>query len=77
MSDESQLPQNEVNSNPNDKLGIGLTIVSFCIPIAGAIIYFSDKDKSPNKAKAACHAALWGFGFGVIINLLGRLLGAS
>ena len=59
--------------NPDDKLSTGLQILSFCIPIAGAIIYFSDKDKYPNKAKSACHAALWGMGIGILLNILATL----
>ena len=74
MTEENQLPPQE---NPDDKLSTGLAILSFCIPIAGAIIYFSNKDKMPNKAKSACHAALWGVGIGVVLNILGRLAGAS
>lgn len=74
MTEENQLPPQE---NPDDKLSTGLAILSFCIPIAGAIIYFSNKDSMPNKAKSACHAALWGFGIGLVLNILGRLAGAS
>ena len=74
MTEENQLPPQE---NPDDKLSTGLAILSFCIPIAGAIIYFSNKDTMPNKAKSACHAALWGFGIGIVLNILGRLAGAS
>lgn len=60
--------------NPDDKLNTGLQVLSFCIPIAGAVIYFSEKDKYPNKAKAACHAALWGLGIGIALNLLVTLM---
>lgn len=74
MTEENQLPPQE---NPDDKLSTGLAILSFCIPIAGAIIYFSNKDTMPNKAKSACHAALWGVGLGILLNILGRLAGAS
>jgi FtsH-binding integral membrane protein len=74
MTEENQLPPQE---NPDDKLSTGLAILSFCIPIAGAIIYFSNKDTMPNKAKSACHAALWGVGIGIVLNILGRLAGAS
>ena len=74
MTEENQLPPQE---NPDDKLSTGLAILSFCIPIAGAIIYFSNKDTMPNKAKSACHAALWGVGIGIVLNTLGRLAGAS
>ena len=65
--EEEQLPPQE---NPDDKLNTGLQILSFCIPFAGAIIYFSEKDKYPNKAKAACHAALFGLAVGILINIL-------
>ena len=74
MTEENQLPPQE---NPDDKLSTGLAILSFCIPIAGAIIYFSNKDSMPNKAKSACHAALWGVGIRIVLNILGRLAGAS
>jgi hypothetical protein len=74
MTEEKQLPEHE---NPNDELSTGLSILSFCIPIAGAIIYFSNKQSMPNKAKSACHAALWGIGIGTFINILGRIAGAS
>lgn len=74
MTEENQLPSQE---NPDDELSTGLIVLSFCIPIAGAIIYFSNKDTMPNKAKSACHAALSGIGIGIILNIIGRLLGAS
>ncbi len=74
MAEENQLPQQE---NPNDKLSTGLAILSFCIPIAGAIIYFSNKDSMPNKAKSACHAALWGFGIGILLNIIATLAGGA
>ena len=74
MTEENQLPQQE---NPDDKLSTGLAILSFCIPLAGAIIYFSNKDKMPNKAKSACHAALWGFGIGLVLNIIARLAAAG
>ncbi len=74
MTEENQLPPQE---NPDDKLSTGLAILSFCIPIAGAIIYFSNKEKMPNKAKSACHAALFGVGGGIVLNILGRLAGAG
>lgn len=74
MTEEKQLPNKE---NPDDKLSTGLAILSFCIPIAGAIIYFSDKGKKPKKAKSACHAALWGIGIGIILNIIAAISGAA
>jgi len=67
MTDEQQFPPEE---NPDDQLSTGLQVLAFCVPLAGAIIYFSNKSNYPNKAKAACHAALWGFGVGVLLNIL-------
>lgn len=61
--------------NNDDKLSTGLAIVSFCFPIVGIIVYFSNKSDKPNKAKSACHAALWGFGIGIVLNILLRLSG--
>jgi len=72
MTEQNQLNQ---QSNPDDKLSTGLQVLSFCIPIAGAIIYFNNKGTNPNKAKSACHAALWGFGIGVLINIIATLAG--
>lgn len=70
---QEQLP----NSNQSeDKLGTGLQILSFCFPIVGAIIYFTNKGNKPQKAKSACHAALWGFGIGIVLNILATLAGA-
>ncbi len=40
MTEQNQLNQ---QSNPDDKLSTGLQVLSFCIPIAGAIIYFNNK----------------------------------
>lgn len=62
--------------NPNDKLSTGLQVLSFCIPLAGAIIYFSSKSESPNKAKMACHAALWGIGLGILLQIIATVAGA-
>ena len=71
---QEQLP----NSNqPNDKLGTGLQVLSFCFPIVGAIIYFVNKENKPQKAKSACHAALWGFGISLVLNILARVAGAG
>ncbi len=57
-----------------DKLSTGLQIVSFCFPLIGGIIYLWHKDKSPIKAKAACTAALWGFGLGILLNIIATMM---
>ena len=53
-----------------EKLGVPLTIVSFCFPIVGAILFFVNKSKSPAKANTACYAALAGLAVGIIIRVL-------
>ncbi len=73
MLDENELPKEDKS---HEELGTGLQVLSFCMPIAGAIIYFSYISNSPSKAKTACHAALWGLGVGVIINVLVTLAGS-
>jgi hypothetical protein len=47
-----------------------LNVISFLIPLVGAIIYFSSKADYPIKAKAAGRAALFGLALGVALNLL-------
>lgn len=59
----------EQNNPKDDELGIPLTIVSFCIPLVGAILYFVHKDKSRQKANTACYAALAGLAIGIIIRV--------
>lgn len=61
--------------NSNEDLSTGLKILSFCIPIAGAVIYFTNKDEAPLKAKSACTMALWGVGVGILLNILTTLMG--
>ena len=60
--------------NPNDELGIGLKIVSFLIPLVGAILYFVNKNDNPGKAKAACNFSLYGIVFGIIVQVLMTVL---
>lgn len=67
----------DFNNQEDDNLSTGLSILSFCIPLAGAIIYFSNKSDKPTKAKKACHLALWGFGLGIVINVISRLIQMS
>ncbi|MGJ8683036.1 MAG: hypothetical protein ACSHWW_00335 [Nonlabens sp.] len=53
-----------------DELGTGLKVVSFCLPIVGAILYFVYKKEYPNKSKQACTAALIGFGVGIVLQVI-------
>lgn len=59
----------------NDDLGTPLKIVSFCIPLVGAILYFVKKDAEPVAAKQACNMALIGFGVGVVVQILFAVMG--
>ena len=65
-----QPPQPPVTQSTTDKLSTPLTILSFCIPLAGAVIYFMKKDKEPLSAKTACTAAIIGVIVGIATNLL-------
>lgn len=83
MTDEQQqIPQESKDilsdvdmQSREDKLETGLQILSFCIPIAGAIMYFIYQGKYPNKAKSACTLALWGLAVSVILRVLVVLMG--
>ncbi|MDR3267448.1 MAG: FHA domain-containing protein [Tannerella sp.] len=48
-----EIPQQEYYPSTNDKLGVGWGILAFIIPLAGWIMYFTWKDKTPNRANAA------------------------
>lgn len=74
MNDYNQNP----NVNPpqdNEDLEVILKVVSVCIPLVGAILYFINKDKAPRKAKSACYMALIGVGIGIVLNILSYLMG--
>jgi|LakMenE18May11ns_1017448.scaffolds.fasta_scaffold8451912_2 hypothetical protein len=62
------------NQNSDDKLDSGLKVISFCIPLVGIIIYFSNKNSLPNKANSACTSAKWGIGIGFILRFLSKIL---
>ena len=62
------------HNHHQDELGTGLTILSFFIPLAGTIVYFTKKDTQPSAARSACHAALWGFGI-IVLNILMTVAG--
>ncbi|KMQ69542.1 hypothetical protein ACM39_00285 [Chryseobacterium sp. FH2] len=69
MSDFNQNYPNNSNQS-NEDLHIGLKILSFCIPLAGAIIYFVKKDKEPVAAKSACTLALIGLAVNVVLTVV-------
>ena len=65
----------EPNRPSDDELHMGLRVLSFCIPIAGAVIYFTTNERFPRKKKQACTAALWGIGINLILRVLGTIAG--
>ena len=72
----SDLNQNPNVNQPQDQedLEMWMKVLSFCIPIAGAVIYFMNKDKAPVKAKSACTMALIGVGVGLVLQIIQRVL---
>ena len=60
---------------PQDKADTILTIVAFCFPIVGLILYFVWKDSRPNSAKQICIASVAGFGLGVLFYIIMAVIG--
>lgn len=58
------------NDNSQEDLSTGLKVLSFCIPLAGAIIYFVKKNDQPVAAKSACNMALIGFAVGIVVRII-------
>jgi hypothetical protein len=76
MENENEfLDAPENNMNNDDELHIGLKILSFCIPLAGAIIYFTTNERYPNKKQQACYAALIGMGVGLVLRVITTMMG--
>jgi len=73
MTNDDNFEDLDRGPQEEDKLEIGWQILSFCIPIAGAVLYFINKDKFPNKAKTACYAALIGVGVSIVLNIVAGL----
>lgn len=59
-----------------DAPSTGLNVLSFFIPLAGLIIYLMDKDRMPQRARAAGKWALIGVGVSVGLVVLYTILGA-
>lgn len=53
---------------------VGWRILGFCIPLIGLIVYCTEKDKHPERAKAAGKGALTGFVTGIIAWILLAIL---
>lgn len=64
------------SNEPEEELGWPLTILSFCIPLAGAIMFFMYKKDAPAKSKRACYAALIGLGVNIVVNIIYGIIAA-
>ena len=60
-----------------DKAKVGWCILSFIVPLAGLVIFLTNKDKKPKHAKACGIAALIGFILGTIGSIANTILGYS
>lgn len=75
MSDK--LPLDNMGTS-QDELGTPLKVVSFCIPLVGAILYFTtDANQFPNKRKQACNFALYGVGLGILLQIIMIAIGGA
>lgn len=53
-----------------DKKSTGLNILSFFIPLVGLILYLTQKDQTPIKAKGCGKAALIGFILQIVFSIV-------
>ncbi|WP_156907075.1 zinc ribbon domain-containing protein [Epilithonimonas caeni] len=60
----------QVNIDLDDRLDGGLKVLSFCLPIVGIVLYFSNKNLKPKKAESACHSSLWGWAFSIVLVII-------
>jgi len=60
-----------------DQKSTGLNVISFLIPLVGLIVYLTQKDSYPIKAKSAGKSALWGFGIAIGLNILLTVVGIA
>lgn len=74
QTNSSQSPASQVDSNPNDTPSTVLNIVSFLVPVVGLVIYLTEKDKAPTKAKSAGKAAIWGVSVSVILSVISIII---
>jgi len=66
-----------INVAENDKPSTGLNIISFLIPLVGLIIYLTQKDQFPVKAKSSGKSALWGVGVSFALGIITFIISFS
>ena len=67
---QSKIEKKAISNEDKDELETIYQIVSFCFPIIGAVIWLVNMKSSPNKAKTACYAALFGIIAGFVLNVI-------
>ena len=67
-----QVPYQQPMQQPPvlDKKSTGLNILSFFIPLVGLILYLTQKDQTPIKAKGCGKAALIGFILQIVFSII-------
>ncbi|NDW17346.1 hypothetical protein D0T53_00260 [Dysgonomonas sp. 216] len=51
---------NYEEEDKRDDIDAGLAVLSYCLPIVGAVLYYINKDDYPEKSKMACISAIGG-----------------
>ena len=67
---QPKIEKKAMSNEDKDELETIYQIVSFCFPIIGAVIWLVNMKSSPNKAKTACYAALFGIIAGFVLNVI-------
>lgn len=52
-----------------------MKVVCFLIPLVGLILYFVKKKEEPTKSSEAGKMALYGFIFGIVLNVVMSMMG--
>ena len=60
-----------------EKAPMWLRVVAFLFPIIGALYYVFKYDTNPEAAVSVGKAALWGFGIGIVFQILAGMGGAA
>jgi hypothetical protein len=57
------------HDDPSDKPELWIAIVSFLIPLAGIILYFTNAGRAPKRASSASRGLLWGMICSLLLGL--------
>ena len=53
-----------------DVASTGMKVLCFLIPLVGIILYFTEKDRYPNKAKSLLKISLISWGIGIVLSII-------